>query len=390
MSRILRLAWAYVVFHKVKTVILTAALTLTIVLPLTAQWLIAHYGDALMARARATPLIVGAKGNRFDLVLKALYFGSAKVDVVHMSEVESLRAGELGMPIPLHLRYTAGNKYPVVGTSLEYFEFRGLRVCAGTLPLELGQAVLGSAVAADLRLGPGDHIFSDQRSLYDISKTYPLKMHVVGVLAESGSPDDQAVFIDIKTAWIIDGITHGHQDVTSGADDSVILSRSDDKVVTNASIVEYNEVTPENIASFHTHAGPDKLPLSAIIVLPVDHKSATLLKARYNVSEAQRMLVPEVVITELMGLVFKVKRFFDANFALITISTILFIILVVLLSRRIRAREMETMYKIGCSRMTVFWLQATELAIVLLLGVALAGMLSVVMVLAAPRFLHLM
>ena len=390
MKRILRLAWAYVAYHKIKTVILTASLTLTIVLPLTAHWLIAHYGDALMARARATPLVVGAKGNRFDLVLKALYFGSAKVDAIHMSEVESLRDSELGLPIPLHLRYTASDKYPVVGTLLEYFEFRGLRVSAGTLPLQLGQAVLGSAVAAELQLSPGDHLFSDQRSLYDISKTYPLKMHVVGVLAESGSPDDQAVFIDIKTAWIIDGITHGHQDVVHSADSSVILSRSEDNVVTNASIVEYNEVTPENIASFHTHAGPDELPLSAIIVLPIDHKSATLLKARYNVSETQRMLVPEVVITELMELVFKVKRFFDANFALITVSTVLFIVLVVLLSRRIRAREMETMYKIGCSRMTVFWLQATELAIVLLLSIGLAGALSVVVVLAAPRLLHMM
>ncbi len=387
MSRILYMAWRYVVYHKVKTVILTVCLMLTAVLPLSAHLLIAQYGDSLTARARATPLVVGAKGNRFDLVLKALYFGSAQVDAIRMAEVESIRESGLATPIPLHLRFTARG-HPIVGTTLDYFEFRGLRVARGTDLHTLGQAVLGAKVAAELQIDPGDHLFSDQRSLYDISKTYPLKMHVVGVLAESNSPDDDAVFVDIKTAWIIEGITHGHQDVVKTADESVLLQRTDENVVTNASIVEYNEVTPENIDSFHTHAEPGEMPLSAIIVLPHDQKSGTLIKARYSLSETHRMLVPTEVVGELLGLVFRVKQFFDASFALITVSTILFLVLVVLLSQRIRKREMETMFKIGCSRLTVFWLQAVELVIVVALGLGTAAVLSVVIVLAAPHLVR--
>ena len=160
MKRVVFLAWRYVAYHKIKTAILTACLTLTMVLPLTAHLLIAYYGDSLMARARATPLLVGARGNRFDLVLKALYFGSANVDPVYLAEADAIRASELGTPIPLHLRYTA-QKRPIVGTTLAYFDFRGLRVRAGTLPLMLGQVVLGSKVAAELGLSPGDHLFSD-------------------------------------------------------------------------------------------------------------------------------------------------------------------------------------------------------------------------------------
>jgi len=387
MSRILYMAWRYVVYHKVKTVILTVCLMLTAVLPLSAHLLIAQYGDSLTARARATPLVVGAKGNRFDLVLKALYFGSAQVDAIRMAEVASIRESGLAAAIPLHLRFTARG-HPIVGTTLDYFEFRGLQVQRGADLHMLGQAVLGSKVAAELQIGPGDHLFSDQRSLYDITKTYPLKMHVVGVLAESNSPDDEAVFVDIKTAWIIEGITHGHQDVVKTADESVLLQRTDENVMTNASIVEYNEVTPDNIDSFHTHAEPGELPLSAIIVRPHDRKSSTLIKARYSLSETHRMLVPEEVVGELLGLVFRVKQFFDANFALITVSTILFLVLVVLLSQRIRKREMETMFKIGCSRLTVFWLQAVELVIVVALGLGTAGVVSIVIVLAAPHLVR--
>jgi putative ABC transport system permease protein len=388
MRRVLHLAWRYVAYDRIKTAILVVCLTLTIVLPLTAHVLIAHFGRSLMARAQATPLVVGAKGDRFDLVLEALYFGAADVEPIHAEEVDEIAASGLAMPIPLHLRFTARG-FPIVGTSLEYFDFRNLRVLRGTKPLQLGQAVLGAEVAAELGLAPGDHLFSDQQSLYDITKTYPLKMHVVGVLAETDSPDDRAVFVDVKTAYVIAGITHGHRDVVKTADDAIILKRDEDSVTTNDAIFEYNEVTPENLNSFHTHANPGDCPLSAIIVVPNDDKAATMLKARYNLSETCRMLRPVEVIEELMGLVFRIKRFFDANFALILLSTALFIVLVVLLSRRIRKREMETMFKIGCSRTTVFWLQAAELSIVLLISVAAAGAISLAAVLVVPRFLNL-
>jgi putative ABC transport system permease protein len=122
--------------------------------------------------------------------------------------------------------------------------------------------------------------------------------------------------------------------------------------------------------------------------VPHDQKSATLIKGRYSLAEDTRMLVPADVVEELLGLVFKVKRFFDANFTLITVSTILFILLVVLLSQRIRKREMETMFKIGCSRLTVFWLQAAELVIVIAMGLALASVLSIAAVLAAPHLVR--
>lgn len=389
MKRVLFLAWRYVAYHKVKSAILTICLTLTIVLPLSAQLLIAHYDQALKARAATTPLVVGAQGNRFDLVLKALYFGSAEVEPVSMAELDALEDSGLGLSIPLHLGFTA-RRHPIVGTTLDYFEFRRLVVRVGTLPLRLGQAVLGADVAAELQLGPGDHLFSDQQSIYDITKTYPLKMRVVGVLEKAGTPDDRAVFIDIKTAWIIAGISHGHQDVVEEVDQRVILQRSESEVKTNASIVEYNEVTPDNIDSFHTHASPAELPLSAIIVVPADDKSATILKARYDTpGRVDRMLEPAEVVRELMERVFEVQRIFNASFALIAVSTLLFLTLVVLLSQRIRQREMETMFKIGCSRSMTIWLQTAELVLVLVMSVVLAGVLSAVVLLAVPHFITL-
>jgi putative ABC transport system permease protein len=210
------------------------------------------------------------------------------------------------------------------------------------------------------------------------------------VLAPSGSPDDHAVFVDIKTAWIIEGIGHGHTDLTKTDDAGIILKKKDGEVVGNAAMVEYTEITAANIASFHFHGSMDGFPITSVIVLPDSDKSATVLKGRYSVSPTLQMLVPVRVIEELMGIVFQVKRFFDANFALVCLATLLFMVLVVMLSLRIRKREMETMFRIGCTRLTVFRLQIIELGIVLVISLAIAGVLSALLLRYAPQLVNMM
>jgi putative ABC transport system permease protein len=393
MNGTLYLAWRYVLYHRAKTFILVVSLTMTMVLPLTSHLLIRAYEQRLRARAAETPLIVGTRGKRFDLVLKALYFTGAHIEPVHMSEVERLRDSAWGTPIPLELSFTVKRGgYPIVGTTVDYFDFRGLRPARGSLPLRIGQAVLGADVARTLDLGPGDHLFSDQAAMFDITQTYPLRMQIVGVLAETGTPDDHAVFTDIKTTWIMAGISHGHQDVERAeVDPSLILRQTDDEVVTNPGIVEYNEVTADNIQSFHTHAPPEALPLTAIIVLPESAKGATILKAEYQ--EPQRdehMLVPTEVINDLMERVFRVQRLFDVSFAIVALATVLFLVLVVLLSLRLRRREMETMARIGCSRGTAFRLQAGELGLVLIASIALSGGIAMAVTAFVPALIEIL
>ena len=48
-------------------------------------------------------------------------------------------------------------------------------------------------------------------------------MKVVGVLSPVATPDDEAVFVDVKTAWVIAGLAHGHDDVTAPGAESGVL-----------------------------------------------------------------------------------------------------------------------------------------------------------------------
>ena len=237
----------------------------------------------------------------------------------------------------------------------------------------LGDCVLGATAAETLGLRPGETLMSDPENVLDLAGSYPINMHVTGILAANGTADDGAVFVDIKTVWLIMGIMHGHQDAAT-ADPSLLLQRDANNVTASAALLPYQEVTPENIGSFHVHGDPATFPVGAVVVVPHDEKSAAILRGRYQDPKATvQLLAPQQVVAETLDLVFRVKRFFDAQSLLVGVATGLLLALVVLLSLRLRRGEMETMFKIGCARWMVFWLQATEILIVLAAGAAIAS-----------------
>jgi putative ABC transport system permease protein len=214
-------------------------------------------------------------------------------------------------------------------------------------------------------------------------------MRITGVLAKSRSADDDAVFVDVKTAWVIDGLAHGHQDLARTDDESVVLRRDEGKVVANAALVQYTEITDDNIHSFHFHGDPAEFPISAIIALPGSRKSEVILIGRYHLKTAQtQILTPSSVVEEMMEMVFKVKRFFDANAALVAAATTLLLALVIALSVRLRRREMRTMFRLGCSRLTIVRMLAAELLIILAACAVITTVLVAITLVFAPHILR--
>jgi len=298
------------------------------------------------------------------LVLHALYFGGRTPDLISAADADAVRESGLARVVPLYVDFRARG-YPIVGTSLEYFEIRGLTIASGRSLLRLGECVLGASVAEALDLKAGDSLMSDPENVFDIAGDYPLKMRVVGVLSRADSADDGAVFADIKTAWIIAGIGHGHPDLEAAANDSVVLRRGAGNVVANAALRQYMEITDQNIDSFHFHAAPEERPLSGLLLFPRDAKSGVLLRGRYDTRESPlQVLRPREVVSEMMSTVTKARRFLALNFLLGTVVAGLFLVLVTLLSLRLREQEMGTLFLLGCRRGMVLGLVAAELGLV--------------------------
>ena len=93
----------------------------------------------------------------------------------------------------------------------------------------------------------------------------------------------------------------------------------------------------------------------------------------YVAHKELQYVIPSNVVNELMAMVLQIKSLFDANALMIGIATVLLLGLVILLSLKLRQREMETMFKLGCSRSTMASLQVAELAIIGSIGLLIVA-----------------
>ena len=364
----LYLAFAYLRYHWARSLILTLVAALILFVPIATQILLSSSERALVARGEATPLLLGSRGSQLDLTMAALYFSDERPDPVPMREVEAVWDSGLAIPIPVHTAFSS-NGFRIVGTTLDYFEFRTLMPAAGRGLSLLGDAVIGADVAATLGKGVGDTLVSSPENLFDLDGVYPLEMPIVGVLAPTNSPDDQAIFVDIKTAWVIQGIGHGHEDVVT-ADEVAAGSAA----VANAAVVQYQRITPDNLDSFHFHGSQDDFPASAVILVPNDTRSATILRGRYLDTEGPTQIVePAGVIQGLVDRIFRIKALLDVVTAIIAIAALAAIGLAVFLSYRLRAREIATAVKLGARRGMVLRLLSAETFTLLLISACIAA-----------------
>ena len=385
MKNALYLAWKSLLWHRGRSITILLSLAITIWLPITVRLVLDQFRREISERANTTPLVLGAKGSRIDLALHALYFDTLPPADTTMAEVESIdelsNVNAPAIAIPLHVRYRTQSRpgiegAVIVGTSPEYFDFRHMHIASGQKISLLGDCVVGSKVAERMELRPGDSILSAPRNAFNLAGDYPLKMNIVGVLALSHSPDDDAVFTDVRTTWVIDGIGHGHQELNTQTDSQLLLKNdgSSGSVTANAAVLPFTEITPDNIDSFHFHGDPASFPLTAIIAVPQTDKARTQILGRYSSSEAiAQCLKPPEVIEELLDIVFRIEQL--AWFCSIAagIVTCLLLGLVINLSTRLRATEMQTMFRLGCSRTTIAMLHSSEVLLLLLGASVLAS-----------------
>lgn len=369
----LYLAFSYLRYHWARSLVLVLVAALIMFVPVATQTLLSTSERALVARGEATPLLLGSRGSQLDLTMAALYFSDERPDPVAMREVETVWDSGLGVPIPVHTAFSSSG-FRIVGTTLDYFDFRELHLLSGRGLSLLGDAVIGAEVAKALEKGVGDTLVSAPENLFDLDGVYPLEMPIVGVLAPTNTPDDQAVFVDIKTAWVIQGIGHGHEDVVTAADVAAGTA-----ALADAAVVQYQRITENNIESFHFHGSQDDFPASAVIVVPNDTRSSTILKGRYlDLEGPTQMIEPAGVIQGLVDRIFRIKSLLDVVTAIIAVAAVAAVGLAVFLSYRLRAREIATAIKLGAQRGMVLRLLVAETVTLLLIAGSIAAIGAII------------
>ena len=366
-------AWRYLAFHKLRTIILITALAIILFIPLFLELIVRDTREQLTARADSTPMVFGAPGSSLDLVMNSLYFTRARPRALSMSDVTAIDETGLALAIPINTRFQAG-AHPIIGTTLDYFEMRGLKIAAGRPLAVLGEALVGHHAAEDLEVTAGDSVISSPEDLFNLAGQYPLKLNIVGVLAPTGSPDDKSIFVDVRTSWIIEGLGHGHEDLAITKDPSVILGRDQATIVANAKLRTHTVMTADNLESFHFHDDPEDYAVTGALIVPRDDRAGTILLGRYATeSEGPQLVRPGIVVQGLIETIFRIKTLLDVVTLLVGFATLLALAVVFMLSWRLREKELVTIFRLGCSRGAIAGFVIAEIALIAAASIVLCG-----------------
>ncbi len=360
-------------YHRLRTLWLWLGLTLTCWLPLCVHHLTQVFEQRLIARAEQTPLILGVRGNAYDLVFHALYFRHGMEDRLKMKDWAEVaeHAGIAALPLVhgFHAR-----SQPIVGITIDYLQRRQLRLSSGRAFTSLGECVLGAKFAREQGMEVGDSVMSDPENVFHLAGSYPLKLRVVGILAPSGSSDDSAVFVDLKTHWVLEGLGHGHATPeTAEAASQEWTITGDGSLNATAAVLPYLEITAENAQDVHFHQSTEEMPISAVLIWPdSDRATALLLGAYQDPSQVLQLIRPMEVVESMMGWVFRVRTFLDLNYLLVGIAVISFLGLIMLLSNQLRGPEFAILRDLGASAGFLRGLVLVEWGLLILMALVCA------------------
>jgi putative ABC transport system permease protein len=356
------------------TTLLILGLSVAFYLPIFSYFAVEEVQEKLTERGTSSPILVGYKGDQFDLTMNALYYRGVVRDPITMSVQLDLADRGDGVSVPLHVHHTA-SQVPIVGTSLDYFSARSLQISIGRQFAVLGEVVAGAQAAQDFQLKEGDTIRSDVTNLYNIAGAYPMILQVVGILEESQTVDDNAFFVSVQTGWALDGLLHGHGVVTSKTSLNPEAKEGENLEAT-AAIFLFPEITEKNRGTFHMHGALPEMPIDSVLFFPDSQKSHDQVLGFLELSKVHHAVRPKIVIENILSIVFTIQAAMNGYFLVLCCSTLAFLSLIFSLRHRLRSDEFSLMQRMGGAKNIILVMLCTELFIVSFCALLMAVLLS--------------
>ena len=354
-------------------------------------------------------LIVGARTGDINLLLLSVFrIGNATANVT-WDAVEAISEEErVSWVVPISLGDSHKN-FRVVGTTEEFFERYKY---GGGQPLDFiegqkfnreAEVVLGAQVAVELSYGLGDSLILSH-GMADVSFSHhdQVPIEVVGVLERTGTPVDNALFVNLETIEAIhaDEEEHEHEEAHHDEHEHEEAhhdeheheeAHHDEHEHEEAHHDEHEHEEAHHDEHEHEeahhdeHEGHSHPPLGTVTALLVGLESqiATLQVQRWINEYAKEPLLailPGVALTQLWELVGNVENVLRGISILVFVSSLLGLNAMLLASMRERRREIDILRSIGAPSLFILALLVIESLLIVTVGVviALAGLLTMI------------
>ncbi|PKM35258.1 MAG: peptide ABC transporter permease [Gammaproteobacteria bacterium HGW-Gammaproteobacteria-10] len=295
-------------------------------------------------------LIVGARTGPLNLLLYSVFhIGNASNNISWQSYREFSQKPEVAWSIPISLG-DSHKGYRVVGTSRDFFEhfhygqkqnlvFRSGRAFDGVY-----EAVVGAQVAKTLGYPTGQSItLAHGIAKVGFSKHDDKPFIVTGILAPTGTPVDQAVYVSLA------GIEAIHIDWQGGVR---IPGRS-----IGAEEVLKHDLTPKSITAF-------MVGLNSKIALFSLQREINNYR-----DEALVGIMPGITLMELWQMIGALENILQLISILVLFATLMGLSTMLLASMKEREREMAVLRAIGAHAGSLFFLIEIEALVITVTGI---------------------
>ena len=346
-------------------------------------------------------LIVGARTGEINLLLLSIFrIGTATANVSWESVEQLEQQKNVVWTVPISLG-DSHRSFRVIGTTEAFFT-RYKYGAKQSITFQQGQSfeavaevVLGARVATELGYQLGDSLVLSH-GMADISFSHhdQLPFSVSGILAATGTPIDNALFVGLEAieAMHSDGESEDHRGHNDHDDhDDHDEHDEHDEHDDHDGHDEHEEHEDHDAHEDHDghedhdaheahdehHAGHDHPPIGTVTAVLVGLNSPiTTLQVKRWVDEfadeALLAILPGVALTQLWELVGNVEAILLGISILILVSSLLGLNAMLLASMRERRREIEVLRSIGAPSSFIVSLLMIESLLIVSVGVVLA------------------
>ena len=337
-------------------------------------------------------LIVGARTGEINLLLLSIFrIGTATANVSWKSVEQLEQQKNVVWTVPISLG-DSHRSFRVIGTTEAFFT-RYKYGAKQSITFQQGQSfeavaevVLGARVATELGYQLGDSlVLSHGMADTSFSHHDQLPFSVSGILAATGTPIDNALFVGLEAieAMHSDGESEDHRghndhdehdehDEHDGHDEHQEHEYHD-------AYEDHDGHEDHDAHEVHDehHAGHDHPPIGTVTAVLVGLNSPiTTLQVKRWVDEfadeALLAILPGVALTQLWELVGNVEAILLGISILILVSSLLGLNAMLLASMRERRREIEVLRSIGAPSSFIVSLLMIESLLIVSVGVVLA------------------
>lgn len=390
---VFRLAFLSILRRPLRYVLLTFLIALSAALPVFLIQLTSGLYDGLNRAVEPFPIIAGAKGSQYQLVLNTVFLRDRPIGNISYSEVDTLREtnrAQAVIPLAFGDNYRG---FRIVGTEPAIFQYvqnqkKGawLQVAEGAAFSNERDAVIGSETARLTGLKVGDTF----KSVHGLAGNGAGHAHehpytVSGILAPVGGPYDTAILVNIADIWEAHGGGKAHGEEGHEAAEKPVrtggIVRSQKAAQPAPALGAATEEAHEDHDhddhdhDEHSHLAPgEKGDVTAVLIQPKGYADAMKLLSQYQRGGDVQMVFPSQSIISLYGMVGQSREFWQAVTAVLIVSAILITILVMYWSALARLPEFALLRALGAGSGIIYRVMAIEQCLVLLFGAA-AGLL---------------